>query len=56
MAESYKSLESRKIELENEIEVLRSKIDALTAELSDERQSRQEDLVKYRDLEEKMER
>lgn len=56
MAESYKSLESRKIELENEIEVLRSKIDALTAELSDERQSHQEDLVKYRDLEEKMER
>ncbi|XP_066383058.1 filament-like plant protein 4 [Miscanthus floridulus] len=56
MAESYKSLESRKIELENEIEVLQSKIDALTAELSDERQSHQEDLVKYRDLEEKMER
>jgi len=56
MAESYKSLESRKLELENEIEVLRSKIDALTAELSDERQSHQDDLVKYRDLEEKMER
>ncbi|ONL95919.1 Filament-like plant protein 4 [Zea mays] len=56
MAESYKSLESRKIELENEIEALRSRIDALTAELFDERQSHQEDLVKYRDLEEKMER
>ncbi|RLN19971.1 filament-like plant protein 4 [Panicum miliaceum] len=56
MAESYKSLESRKVELENEIEVLRSKIDTLTAELTDERQSHQEDLAKYKDLEEKMER
>lgn len=56
MAESYKSLESRKVELENEIEVLRSKIDTLTAELTDERQSHQEDLMKYKDLEEKMER
>ncbi|OEL27600.1 Filament-like plant protein 4, partial [Dichanthelium oligosanthes] len=56
MAESYKSLESRKVELENEIEVLRSKIDTLTAELTDERQSHQDDLAKYKDLEEKMER
>ncbi|CAL4938511.1 unnamed protein product [Urochloa decumbens] len=56
MAESYKSLESRKVELENEIEVLRSKLDTLTAELTDERQSHQEDLAKYKDLEEKMER
>ncbi|CAN6290046.1 unnamed protein product [Urochloa humidicola] len=56
MAESYKSLESRKVELENEIEVLRSKVDTLTAELTDERQSHQEDLAKYKDLEEKMER
>ncbi|KAK8446344.1 hypothetical protein SEVIR_9G473900v4 [Setaria viridis] len=56
MAESYKSLESRKVELENEIQVLRSKIDTLTDELTDERQSRQEDLAKYKDLEEKMER
>jgi hypothetical protein len=56
MAESYKSLETRKVELENEIEVLRSKIDTLTAELTDERQSHQEDLAKYKDLEEKMER
>ncbi|RCV45636.1 hypothetical protein SETIT_9G470300v2 [Setaria italica] len=56
MAESYKSLESRKVELENEIQVLRSKIDTLTDELTDERQSHQEDLAKYKDLEEKMER
>ncbi|XP_062216204.1 filament-like plant protein 4 [Phragmites australis] len=56
MAESYKSLESRKVELENEIEVLQSKIDTLTAELTDERQSHQEDLAKYKDLEEKIER
>ncbi|CAN6284947.1 unnamed protein product [Urochloa humidicola] len=56
MAESYKSLESRKVELENEIEVLWSKIHTLTAELTDERQRHQEDLAKYKDLEEKMER
>ncbi|KAL6644720.1 hypothetical protein ACP70R_016328 [Stipagrostis hirtigluma subsp. patula] len=56
MAESYKSLESRKVELGKEIEVLQSKIDTLTAELDDERQSHQEDLAKYKDLEEKMER
>ncbi|WVZ56204.1 hypothetical protein U9M48_006772 [Paspalum notatum var. saurae] len=56
MAESYKSLESRKVELENEIQVLRSKVDALTAELTDERQSHQDDLAKCKDLEEKMER
>ncbi|KAK3147828.1 hypothetical protein QOZ80_3BG0287250 [Eleusine coracana subsp. coracana] len=56
MAESYKSLESRKVELEKEIEVLQSKIDALTAELTDERLSHQEDLARYKDLEEKIER
>ncbi|XP_052146660.1 filament-like plant protein 4 [Oryza glaberrima] len=56
MAESYKSLESRKAELENEIKVLQSKIEALTAELDDERQNHQEDITRYRDLEEKIER
>lgn len=56
MAESYKSLESRKVELEDEIEVLRSKIDVLTAELTDVRQSHQEDLAKCKDLEDKIER
>uniref|UniRef100_A0ACD5TVT7 Uncharacterized protein n=1 Tax=Avena sativa TaxID=4498 RepID=A0ACD5TVT7_AVESA len=56
MVESYKSLESRKIQLESEIEALQSKIEVLTAELSDERQSHQDDLSRYKDLEEKMER
>jgi hypothetical protein len=56
MVESYKSLESRKVELESEIEVLKSKIETLTAELSDERLSHQDDLARYKDLEEKMER
>jgi predicted nucleic acid-binding Zn-ribbon protein len=56
LAESYKSLESRRVELENEIEVLQSKIDTLTAELTDEKQSHREDLARYKDLEEKMER
>jgi hypothetical protein len=56
MVESYKSLESRKNQLESEIEVLQSKIEILTAELSDERQSHEDDLARYKDLEEKMER
>ncbi|KAM3314497.1 hypothetical protein ACQJBY_033372 [Aegilops geniculata] len=56
MVESYKLLESRKVELEKEIEVLQSKIETLTAELSNERQSHQDDLARYKDLEEKMER
>ncbi|KAF7049740.1 hypothetical protein CFC21_058227 [Triticum aestivum] len=56
MVESYKILESRKVELEKEIEVLQSKIETLTAELGDERQSHQDDLARYKDLEEKMER
>ncbi|KAG8096801.1 hypothetical protein GUJ93_ZPchr0013g35764 [Zizania palustris] len=56
MAESYKSLESRKVELENEIKVLQSKVDNLTAKLNDERQSHQEYTTRYRELEEKIER
>jgi hypothetical protein len=57
MDESYKSLESRKVELEKEIEVLQSKIDILTAELTDEKESHQEeDLARYKGLEENMER
>ncbi|KAF7054663.1 hypothetical protein CFC21_062302 [Triticum aestivum] len=56
MVESYKILESRKVELEKEIEVLQSKIETLTAELGDERQSHLDDLARYKDLEEKMER
>ncbi|KAG8088146.1 hypothetical protein GUJ93_ZPchr0010g11183 [Zizania palustris] len=56
MAESYKSLESHKMELESEIEVLNTKIDTLRTELAEERQNHQGDLAKYRDLEEKIER
>ncbi|KAL5231049.1 hypothetical protein ABZP36_029825 [Zizania latifolia] len=56
MAESYKSLESQKMELESEIEVLQTKIDTLRTELAEERQNHQGDLAKYRNLEEKIER
>ncbi|XP_062205395.1 filament-like plant protein 4 [Phragmites australis] len=56
MAESYKTLESQKVKLEEEIRVLQTKIDTLSSELAEERQSHQEDIAKYRDLEEKMER
>ncbi|CAN6305526.1 unnamed protein product [Urochloa humidicola] len=56
MAESYKTLESQKVKLEEEIGVLQTKIDTLSADLAEERRSHQEDIAKYRDLKEKMER
>ncbi|CAN6283561.1 unnamed protein product [Urochloa humidicola] len=54
MAESYKTLESQKVKLEEEIRVLQTKIDTLSADLAEERRSHQEDIAKYRDLKEKM--
>ncbi|CAL4924408.1 unnamed protein product [Urochloa decumbens] len=56
MAESYKTLESQKVKLEEEIRVLQTKIDTLSADLAEERRSHQQDIAKYRDLKEKMER
>uniref|UniRef100_A0A0E0M5P6 Filament-like plant protein 4 n=1 Tax=Oryza punctata TaxID=4537 RepID=A0A0E0M5P6_ORYPU len=56
MAESYKSLELQKSKLESEIEVLHRQINTLRTELADERQNHQDDLAKYRDLKEKIER
>nr|TKV94304.1 hypothetical protein SEVIR_9G285100v2 [Setaria viridis] len=56
MAESYKTLETQKVKLEEEIRVLQTKIDTLSADLAEERRSHQEDIAKYRDLKEKMER
>ncbi|KAF0930550.1 hypothetical protein E2562_033317 [Oryza meyeriana var. granulata] len=56
MAESYKSLESHKLKLESEIEVLHKQIDTLGTELAEEKQNHQEDLAKYKDLKEKIER
>ncbi|KAF8748719.1 hypothetical protein HU200_012858 [Digitaria exilis] len=56
MAESYKTLESQKVKLEEEIRVLQAMIDTLSADLAEERRSHQDDMTKYRDLEEKMER
>ncbi|TVU31180.1 hypothetical protein EJB05_22856 [Eragrostis curvula] len=56
MAESYKTLESQKLKLEEEIKVLQRKIDTLLTDLAEERQSHQQDIVKYRNLEEKMKR
>ncbi|XP_020093778.1 filament-like plant protein 4 [Ananas comosus] len=56
MAESYKSLESRTSELEAELNSLLTKMESLTSELLEERQSHQEDLAKYKDLQEQMER
>ncbi|KAG2538626.1 hypothetical protein PVAP13_9NG403700 [Panicum virgatum] len=56
MAGSYKTLESQKVKLEEEIKVLQTKIDTLSADLAEERRSHQEDVAKYRDLMEHMER
>ncbi|KAJ0970998.1 hypothetical protein J5N97_018957 [Dioscorea zingiberensis] len=56
MAESYKSLESRTQELESEINVLRVKAATLDNELQDEKRCHQDDLAKYKELQEKIER
>jgi hypothetical protein len=56
MVESYKTLESQKVKLEEEIRVLQIKIDTLSADLAEERRSHQEDTAKYRDFKEKLER
>ena len=56
MAGSYKTLESLKVKLDEEIQVLQTKIDTLSADLAEERRSHQEDIAKYRDLKEQMER
>ncbi|KAM0935227.1 putative filament-like plant protein [Dioscorea sansibarensis] len=56
MAESYKSLESRTQELESEIDQLRVKAETLDNELQEEKRCHQDDLAKYKELQEKMER
>lgn len=56
MAESYNSLESKTQELQTEISLLRSKTEALENELREERHCHEEDLAKYKDLQEEIER
>ncbi|KAK8944478.1 Filament-like plant protein 4 [Platanthera zijinensis] len=56
MAESYKTLESRKEELEAEAGHLRAKSETLDYELQVERLSHQEDIVKYNELQVQIER
>ncbi|KAJ3682550.1 hypothetical protein LUZ60_015123 [Juncus effusus] len=56
MAESYNSLEKCKIELESEIIGLREKIEGLSEELRREKESHDEDLVKFKELQEQIER
>lgn len=56
MAESYKSLESRTQELETEINLLHSKAEALDNELQNEKHSHQDDLAKYEELQQEIER
>nr|XP_029117672.1 filament-like plant protein 4 isoform X2 [Elaeis guineensis] len=56
MAESYKTLESRTQELEAEVVLLHTKAEILDNELQEERCSHQDDLAKYKDLQEQIER
>ncbi|MQM01222.1 hypothetical protein Taro_033970 [Colocasia esculenta] len=56
MTESYKSLESCTQELETETNLLRAKVESLDNELQEERRSHQGDLVKWKDLQEQLER
>lgn len=56
MVESYKTLETRKVELEGEISSLKEKIEALNEELVKERELHEEDLVKCKELQEQLER
>ncbi|KAJ4787269.1 filament-like protein (DUF869) [Rhynchospora pubera] len=56
MAESYKALETRKAELEGEIGSLKEKMETLNEELLKERESHEDDLVKYKELQEQLER
>jgi DNA repair exonuclease SbcCD ATPase subunit len=52
MAESYKTLETRKVELEGEINSLKQKIEALNEELVKEKELHEEDIVKCKELQE----
>ncbi|KAJ0968724.1 hypothetical protein J5N97_021601 [Dioscorea zingiberensis] len=56
MTESYKLLESRTQELVTEIDLLHVKAEALEKDLQEEKRSHEDDLAKYEDLKEKMER
>ncbi|XP_020572206.1 filament-like plant protein 4 isoform X2 [Phalaenopsis equestris] len=56
MAESYKILESQKEEFEVEISRLHAMVEALDNELQEERLSHQEDLAKYNELQEQIDR
>ncbi|KAG1362717.1 filament-like plant protein 4 [Cocos nucifera] len=56
MAESYKILESRTQELDAEVVLLHTKAETLDNELQEERCSHQDDLAKFKDLQEQIER
>lgn len=56
MAESYNSLETRAAALENEVSLLRGKIETVEKELQDEKQSHQDAVAKCKELEEQLQR
>lgn len=56
MAESYKTLEKRAEQLENEVNVMQEKLSALDNELEDEKKSHQDALSRGKDLEEQLQR
>ncbi|KAE8674617.1 Filament-like plant protein 6 [Hibiscus syriacus] len=56
MAESYRSLESRAVELETEANLLRAKIETIENELQDEKKSHYDALTRCMDLEEHLQK
>ncbi|BAT99989.1 hypothetical protein LR48_Vigan499s000300 [Vigna angularis] len=56
MTESYKSLQTRVEELETENKYLKEKMDELKNDLTEEKQSHHDALVRYKEIEEKMQR
>ncbi|RDX67080.1 Filament-like plant protein 5, partial [Mucuna pruriens] len=56
MTESYKSLQTHVEELEAENKYLKERVDELKNDLAEEKQSHLDDLVRYKEIEEKMQR
>ncbi|KAE8729048.1 hypothetical protein F3Y22_tig00004004pilonHSYRG00050 [Hibiscus syriacus] len=56
MAESYRSLETRAVELETEVNLLRAKIETHENELQDEKKSHYDALARCKELEEHLQR
>lgn len=56
MAESYRSLESRALELETELNLLRTKTESVESELQEEKKNHQDALARCKELQEQLQR